>query len=374
MEKMEKIKVLYFVDRLRHGGIQQLIVEILRNVDTKKVQIDLLVFDDGETYPLEEVVKNLGVQLFKINAWIRTPLDYIKQAKALNKFFSEHHDYKAVHMHSSSKNFMVLKYAKKYGIKIRIPHSHNIGFQSKNKIKILVGDILKKPLKKYATHYFACSELAGKWLFGNEKVKIIHNAVDYKRFKFNLEKRDELRKGLGIENKLVVGNVGRFTTQKNHTFLIDIFNEIHKQNEDTILMLVGIGEKEDEIKKKVQDLNLQDCVKFMGFCKNTNEMMWCMDMFLMPSLHEGLPVVGVEAQCTGLPCFMSKDVITKEIKIASNVQFISLENTSKEWADIILKSDLERKDNYKELKEAGYFIEQTVDELEKFYIDRKSVV
>lgn len=369
MEKMEKIKVLYFVDRLRHGGIQQLIVEILRNVDTKKVQIDLLVFDDGETYPLEEVVKNLGVQLFKINAWIRTPLDYIKQAKALNKFFSEHHDYKAVHMHSSSKNFMVLKYAKKYGIKIRIPHSHNIGFQSKNKIKILVGDILKKPLKKYATHYFACSELAGKWLFGNEKVKIIHNAVDYKRFKFNLEKRDELRKGLGIENKLVVGNVGRFTTQKNHTFLIDIFNEIHKQNEDTILMLVGIGEKEDEIKKKVQDLNLQDCVKFMGFCKNTNEMMWCMDMFLMPSLHEGLPVVGVEAQCTGLPCFMSKDVITKEIKIASNVQFISLENTSKEWADIILKSDLERKDNYKELKEAGYFIEQTVDELEKFYID-----
>ena len=168
---MEKIKVLYFVDRLRHGGIQQLIVEILKKMDKEKVQIDLLVFDDGQTYPLEEVVKDLGINLYKIDAWIWKPWDYLKQAKTLDKFFKEHHDYKAVHMHSSSKNFMVLKKAKKYGIKIRIAHSHNIGFQSKNKLKIMVGNIFKKPLKKYATDYFACSKLAGKWLFDDEEVK-----------------------------------------------------------------------------------------------------------------------------------------------------------------------------------------------------------
>lgn len=364
---MEKIKVLYFVDRLRHGGIQQMIVEILKKMDKEKVQIDLLVFDDGQTYPLEKVVKDLEINLYKIDAWIWKPWDYIKQAKALDKFFKEHHDYKVVHMHSSSKNFMVMKIAKKYGINVRIAHSHNIGFQSKNKIKILVGDIFKKPLKKYATHYFACSTLAGKWLFGNSEVKVIHNAVDYEKFKFNGAKRDELRKELGIENNLVIGNVGRFTTQKNHTFLIDIFNEIHKQNENTSLMLVGIGEKEQEIRDKVIRLGLEKNVKFMGFCNNTNELFWCMDVFLMPSLYEGLPVVGVEAQCTGLPCFVSKDVITDEVKIANNVTFIELEKTAEEWADIILNSDLERKDTYQELKNAGYFIEQTVEELEKFY-------
>lgn len=364
---MEKTKVLYFVDRLRHGGIQQLIVEIMKKMDEEKVEIDLLIFDDGQAYPLEDVVKGLGIQVFKLDAWIWTPFDYIKQMRNLNQFFREHHDYKVVHMHSSSKNFMVLKYAKKYGINIRIAHSHNIGFQSKNRIKILIGDLLKKPLKKYATHYFACSKLAGKWLFGDSEVKIIHNAVDYEKFKFNQQRRDELRKELGIENSLVIGNVGRFTNQKNHTFLVDIFYEVHQKNENAVLMLVGIGEKEQEIRDKVEKLGLTDCVKFMGFCNNTNELFWCMDVFLMPSLYEGLPVVGVEAQCTGLPCFMSKDVITDEVKIAENVKFIELAKSPKEWAEIILSSDLSRRDTYEELKNAGYFIEQTVEELEKFY-------
>lgn len=364
---MEKIKVLCFVDRLRHGGIQQIIIEILENMDKDKVQIDLLVFDDGQIYPLEEEVRNLGIHLFKVDAWIWTPFDYIKQKKVLEQFFKEHHDYKVVHIHASSKNFMILKIAKKYGIKIRIAHSHNIGFQSKNKIKIMIGNIFKKPLKKYATHYFACSKLAGKWLFGKADVKVIHNAVDYQKFKFNQVRREELRKELGIADKLVIGNVGRFTNQKNHTFLIDIFHEIHKKNEKAVLMLVGIGGKEQEIREKVANLGLTDCVKFMGFCSNTNELFWCMDVFLLPSLYEGLPVVGVEAQCTGLPCFMSKDVITDEVKIAENVTFIELEKSAEEWAKIILSSDLSRRDTYQELKKAGYFIEQTVEELEKFY-------
>lgn len=364
----QPVKVLYFVDRLLTGGIQKFVYEHAKHMDFSKVQIDFLVLDDGNDYELEEEVKKLGCTLYKLKGiWIKKNGDFIQYHKALNQFFKEHHDYKVVHMHSSSKNFMVLKMAKKYGIDVRIAHSHNIGFQSKNKMKILMGDLFKKPLKKYATHYFACSKLAGKWLFGKSEVKIIHNAVDYQKFKFNQTKRDELRKELGLENKLVIGNVGRFSNQKNHTFLVDIFHEIHKQNEDAILMLVGIGEKEQEIRDKVKTLELMDCVKFMGFCKNTNELFWCMDVFLLPSLYEGLPIVGVEAQCTGLPCFMSKDVITDEVKIAENVRFIGLEKSPKEWAEIILSSDLSRRDTYEELKDAGYFIEQTVEELQKFY-------
>ncbi len=365
---MEKTRVLYFIDRMRHGGIQQFAVEIVKNMDKNKCEIEFLLLDDGQTYPLENVLKELNVKFYKLKGvWFRTPLDILKQKKALEKFFKEHHDYKVIHLHSSSKNFMVLKMAKKYGIQVRIAHSHNIGFQSKNKLKIIIGNFFKKPLKKYATHYFACSKLAGKWLFGEEDIKIIHNAVDYEKFKFDQVRRNALRKELGIEDCLVIGNVGRFTNQKNHTFLIDIFQEIHKKNKKAVLMLVGIGEKENEIRDKVKNLNLEENVKFMGFCNNTNELMWCMDVFLLPSLYEGLPVVGVEAQCTGLPCFMSKDVITDEVKIAENVAFISLEKSAEEWAEIVLSSDLSRRDTYQELKNAGYFMEQTVEVLERFY-------
>lgn len=365
---MQKVKVLYFIDRMRHGGIQQFAVEIVKNMDKSKCEIEFLLLDDGQTYPLESVLKELEVRFYKLQGvWFRTPLDILKQKKALDEFFKEHHDYKVVHMHSSSKNFMVLKMAKKYGIPIRIAHAHSTKFNSSNHLKTIIGNQFKRPLKKYATHYFACSELAGKWLFGEAEVKLIHNAVDYPKFKFDPERRMELRKELGLEENLVIGNVGRFTTPKNHGFLVDIFEEIHKRNDKAILMLVGIGEKEQEIRDKVEKLGLTDYVKFMGFCNHTNELMWCMDVFLLPSLYEGLPVVGVEAQCAGLPCFMSKDVITKEVQIAENVKFISLEKSAKEWAEIILSSDLERKDNYEKLKKAGYLIEQTVEELEKFY-------
>lgn len=365
---MEKIKVLYFIDRMRHGGIQQFAVEIVKKMEREKCEIDFLLLDDGQTYPLEETLMKLGVKFYKLEGvWFRTPLDIWKQKRALTSFFEEHHDYKVVHMHSSSKNFMVLKMAKKFGIPVRIAHSHNIGFQSKSRFKIWIGNVFKRPLKKYATHYFACSKLAGKWLFGEEEVKIIHNAVDYDKFKFDPARRKELRKNLGLEDCLVIGNVGRFTNQKNHSFLIDVFEKIHEKNEKSVLMLVGIGEKEQEIRDKVKRLRLTDCVKFMGFCDNTNELFWCMDVFLLPSLYEGLPVVGVEAQCTGLPCFMSKDVITDEVKIAENVTFIALEKSPKEWAEIILSCDLSRRDTYHELKNAGYFVEQTVEELERFY-------
>ena len=235
-----------------------------------------------------------------------------------------------------------------------------------------MGNMFKPLLKKYATDYFACSKLAGEWLFGKEnvengKVKIIHNAVDYQKFKMNEEVRNSIRKELNIEDKLVIGHVGRFTNQKNHTFLIDIFNEIHKKNSNSVLMLVGIGEKEDEIKEKVKKLEIEQNVLFMGFQDNVNELMWAMDVFLMPSLYEGLPVVGVEAQATGMPCFMSKDVVTDEVKITEGVKFISLNETAEKWAEEILNSDLERKDTRDDLKKAGYFIDDMAGELADFY-------
>ena len=370
----EKVKVLYFVDRLRHGGIQQLLMEILRNIDKEKVQIDVLVFDDGQIYPLEEEVKNLGINLYKIEGWIKTPLSYIKQKKVLDKFFKEHNDYKVVHLNSSSKNFLVLKEAKKYGIPIRIAHAHSVGFQTKNKIKIRIGNILKNQLIKNVTNYFACSKIAGEWLFGKEivefnKFKLIHNAVDYNKFKFNENIRNKIRDELKIDsNCILFGNVGRFTHLKNHTFLIDIFEKIHKKNKNTKLIFIGIGEKEEEIKQKVNNLKLNEDVIFAGFKSNVNEYFSAMDALIVPSLYEGLSIVGIEAQSSGLPCFMS-ETVANEVKVANNLKFISLKKSAEEWADEILKSDLERKDNEIKLKEAGYFMEDMIKELERIYLE-----
>lgn len=364
-----KVKVLYFVDRMLRGGIQTFVIENLKHMDKKNLQIDFLLLDDGKVYELEEELRNLGSTVYKLEGiWLKAPWDFVKYCRAIDKFFKEHHDYKVVHMHSSSKNFMVLKKAKQYGIKIRVAHSHNIDFQSKNKFKIIIGNLFKRPLKKYATHYFACSKLAGEWLFGNEKVTVIHNAVDYKKFKFNEMKRNELRKELGIENKLVIGNVGRFTNQKNHTFLIDIFEEIHKQNKNAVLMLVGNGEKEEEIRKKVEHLELQNNVLFLGFKNNVNEYMWTMDCFVFPSVFEGLGLVLIEAQAIGMKCFTSKDVVPKEAQVSELLEYISLEKTAKEWAEIILKKDLTRIDIKQDLEDKKYLIEQTAEELEKFYL------
>ena len=369
----EKIKVLYFVDRLLIGGIQTFILNNIEHIDKTKVQIDFLILDDGNVYETETNLKLQGYNVYKLEGvWLRKPTDYFNYFKKIDEFFLNHHDYKVVHLHSSSKNFYVLKSAKKYGIPVRIAHSHNIGFQSKNKMQIMIGNLCKPLLKKYATDYFACAYLAGEWLFGKKavkdgKVKVIHNAVEYEKFKFNEEKRIEMRNRLNINEKIVIGNVGRFSEQKNHEFLIDIFSEIHKMNKMSTLMLIGKGEKEELIRKKVKNLGLENDVIFMGFCDNVNELMWAMDIFLMPSLHEGLPVVGIEAQAAGLPCFMSKYVITDEVKITGLVSFVELKQSPKEWAEKILNSDLNRKDTKAEIEQAGYLIMDTAKELENFY-------
>ena len=374
--KKEPVKVLYFVDRMLRGGIQSLVIDWVSRFDKSKIHVDFLLLDDGKEYELEQTLKELGCTVYKLKGiWVRTPIDFIKYKYAVKSFFKEHHDYKVVHMHSSSKNYMILKYAKKYGVPIRIAHSHNIDFQTKNPLKKLIGNLFKKPLINCATDYFACSKIAGEWLFGediveSDKFRVIHNAVDYDKFKFNENIRKNMRKEFGFkENDIVIGNVGRFAQQKNHDFLIDIFNECYKINSNYRLLLVGIGELEQEIKNKVSILGLEKEVVFAGFRKDVNCCMQAMDLFLMPSLHEGLPVVGVEAQASGLTCYMSKDVITPEVKIADNVYFISLNKSSKDCAEKIITSNNDRANNFNKLNNDGYIIDSVIKTLEKYYLE-----
>ncbi len=377
----EKINVLYFVDRMLRGGIQTFVIENIKHMNRDKLQIDFLLLDDGENYTKEEneLIK-LGCNVYKLDGiWIRNIMDFRKYKLKLNEFFSKHNNYKIVHLHSSSKNYLVLKVAKQYKIPIRIAHSHNIDFQTKNPIKKLLGDILKIPLKYYATDYFACSKLAGEWLFGKKIINgknfhIIHNAVDLKKFKFNINDRNKIRKELNISDEdLVIGHVGRFTTQKNHKFLIDIFYEIYLQNSNSKLILIGKGKKEEEIYKKVSKLGLQKNVIFEGFKFNVNEYMSAMDIFVFPSLYEGLGLVLIEAQANGLKCFTSKNVVPLEAKVSNSLEYIELNKSPQYWASEILKVNSSRTDNYKEIINKGYDIEDTAKFLEDFYIRKDAI-
>lgn len=368
------VKVLYFVDRMLKGGIQSLVIEIVRNINKEKVQIDFLLLDDGKEYELENTLKDLGCKIYKLNGiWVNTPIDFFKYIKALDKFFKEHNDYDVVHLHSSSKNYMVLKKAKKYKIPVRIAHSHNIDFQTKNLVKKFIGNIFKISLKKYSTDYFACSKIAGEWLFekkivNSKKFHVIHNAIDYNKFKFNGEKRKKVRKELNIkDDENIIGHVGRFSEQKNHEFLIDIFNEIYKKNNNYKLLLIGTGDKEALIKEKIKNLNLEKRVIFLGFKEDVSDYYNVMDLFLLPSKFEGLPVTLVEAQANGLTIFTSKKVVTEEAKLCDNLYFIELSKNAEEWAEEILNKKLSRNNSFQVFKDNKYFIEDTVAFLEHFY-------
>ena len=372
---MEKtLKVLFFIDRLRLGGIQALAYDILKHNDGKRMHIDMLNLDDGTDYPLTDTLKRMGIAVYQLeNTWLRTPLDFPGYFRQMDRFFAEHHDYDVVHMHSSSKNYYVLKAAKKYGIPVRVAHSHNTGFQSHNPLTVLLGNLMKRPLMRYATHCCGCSKLACEWLFGkgsveSGKAEVILNAIDSKLFVYNEGIRCEVRRELGVEDCFVIGHVGRLEHQKNHDFLIDIFAEIVKRKDNACLVLVGVGSLRQVLEQKVMALGIADKVKFLGFRDDRNRIMQAMDSFVFPSFHEGLSVVLIEAQAAGLPVFVS-DSTTTEVSFSPEIQFLSLKKAAGEWAEAVLeKKQVARRDMTDDIAEAGFEINTMIGNLYKMYI------
>lgn len=377
----EKVKVLYFVDRLLIGGIQTFILNNIKHIDREKVQIDFLILDDGNVYDAEKQLADEGYNIYRLKGiWVNRITDYLKYSKSLDEFFSKHCDYKVIHYHSSSKNFLVMKKAKKYGIPVRIAHSHSIDFQTNNYLKKVLGNIFKIFLVKNSTDFFACSENAGKWLFGEnitktEKFHIVHNAVDIEKFKYNEEKRNQIRKQLGIANDTIVyGHVGRLNPEKNHKFLIGLFKLINEEQENSKLLLLGTGKLENELKAKVNELDLSDKVIFAGFVDNVNEYMSAMDVFIFPSTFEGLGLVLIEAQANGLKCYASKNAVPNEAKVSEQLEFIELDKGQKYWAEHILKSKNDRCDVCKAIEKSGYKIENMCKYLESFYTSNENSI
>ena len=366
----EPIKVLMVVTQMDRGGMESRVMDIYRAIDKSMVTFDFLCHRQ-EKGDYDDEILSMGGSIYKICSM--HPKNYFKYKAQLSRFFKEHGEYKIVHCQLSAMSTLVLKAAKKAKIPIRIAHSRTAG--AKLDWRLPIRYISKLFLKKYATDYFACSKLAGKWLFGSRalkagKVKIINNAIDAIKFTYNEETRQLWRHKLGVTNKFVVGHIGRFSYPKNHSFLISVFLEIKKQREDALLILVGDGELKKEAQELVNSLGLARSVLFIGSVSNVADYYQVFDVFLFPSFYEGLPGAVIEAQAAGIPCVISS-AITEEVKITELVECINLKRKALYWANKVLeKADYRRGDTYELISKAGFDVRTLCKELERYYLYR----
>ncbi|KEZ50335.1 glycosyltransferase family 1 protein [Metabacillus indicus] len=365
---MKPMRVLQVVTIMNRGGLETMLMNYYRKIDRSKIQFDFMVhrMDRGH---YDDEIEELGGQIFRMPA-IR-PGRYREYIRSLDDFFKVNNTYKVVHAHINENSGFVLRAAKYANVPCRIAHSHtsDLGIDYKFPFR-LYGRFIMKDIP---TNYYACSSRAASWLFGNKvnksgKVKIINNAVNLNEYKFNQEIRNSVRSDLKIENKLVIGHVGRFHSSKNHSFLIEIFREIYNENPDTVLLLAGEGPTRLKIEQKVKKLGLTNNVKFLGVRTDIPRLMQAMDIFLFPSFFEGLPVVLVEAQAAGLPIFAS-NTITRDTNITGTISFFNIKIKATTLAKDILTSNNERHDTFTILKEKGFDSVSVAKGLEGYYLE-----
>lgn len=369
------IKVLHVVDSLMLGsGVMSVIMNYYRNINKDKVQFDFLFFIKKEDSYYNEIIE-LGGNAYYLEMLSRKNI--FSYQRMINDFFYHHGDkYEIVHLHEVLLSFFILKASKKNKILTRIVHSHN-SVGAETILKRIRNRILCLPIKYLATNFCACSIKASNFLYGIEfykkgKVKIINNAIDCSRFAYNSEVRRQIREKLGFQNCYIIGHIGRFSEQKNHLFLIDVFYHLRKYDKSYKLLLIGGGPLYETIVNKVNRLNLTSDVVFLGVKSDVHNYLNIFDLFILPSLFEGLPVVGVEAQANNLPCVFS-DAITKELSITKNNTFISLDKSAEEWAEIlskkcVLSSYPDRSSSVSRLfSDNGFLIRTEASNLENYY-------
>lgn len=353
----EPIRVAHIMGKWVGGGVEAVVMNYYRHIDRNKIQFDFICDDDSTNIPYEEIEK-LDGKVILIPPYQKV-FEYQRQLKNIFK----ENKYQIVHSHINTLSVFPLRAAKKAEVPIRIAHSHSTTNKNEKK-KNLMKQILKPFSKLYATNYFACTEHAGRWLFGNKvfdegKVFIMNNAIDLNKFKYKPEVRKLKRNELGIKDEqYVIGHIGRFVSQKNHSFIIDIFKEVSANDENAILVLVGQGPLQDEIRKKVVNLGLKDKVKFLGQVDDIEKLYQVFDLFLFPSLYEGLGMVLIEAQCSGLPCIVSTEV-PSIAKVTELVDFLELSENQKFWSKKVLSTKIKNRTNhFEKIKEAGYDIKK----------------
>lgn len=351
------IRVLQILPTLERNGLETFVMNVYRAIDKTELQFDFLTFQKGGDYCDE--IKSLGGSIYYIPS---RRSGFLVFNKNLFDFFRTYGTlYHAVHYHESSLTSLEpLFYARMTGIPVRIIHSHNSQI-SGSKLHYFTHYFGKLFIKNLATHYFGCSDKAIDWMYRwtgiKSKAVIINNGIDTNNFKFDVDIRTRMREQLNVEGQCVIGHVGRFSTVKNQSFLLDIFKAYLSINPNSHLIFIGVGKTLEMAQKKACELNLDSKVSFLGLRSDVNNYLQAFDIFVMPSFYEGLPVVLVEAQTSGLPVVCS-DTISKMSKLTPNYVDCSLSKTSKEWAEAIygILSRYTRKDNSELIKEEGFDI------------------
>lgn len=362
-----QIRVLQIMGIVESGGVEAVIMNYYRHIDKSKVQFDFVMHKGGNPNYIAEV-KSMGAKVYEVTPYTQ---NIIKFTYEIYKIIKEG-NYKIVHSNMNSLSGFPLMAAYFAGAKVRILHNHTTDTKEEG-FRTTVKRMLRPFAKMFANQNWACSKLAGEWMYGKEAVKdgnvtIINNAIDLDKFAFNQEKRDELRKALDLEDKFVIGHVGRFMKQKNHEFLIDVFAEVVKQKGKAVLLLIGDGPLMKFIREKVSELHLTDKVIFLGVRSDVADLYNVMDVFVLPSYYEGLPVVGVECQANGLT-FLCSSNVTKEVVFSDAIKLLDLRVGFARWVyEIIARGTAARIETRRDIEAAGFDISVESRKLEETYL------
>lgn len=361
----KRMKIVHIVGKLKKAGVEAVVFTYLRNMDLDGVSVDVLYDADSTVSPPADLAQK-GIRFIEIPPYQKV-FAYVSAIKKLCR----ENKYDIVHTHMNVLSVFSLYAAKRAGVPHRICHNHSTTSKYEKK-KDLMKKVLRPTAKIFATDLAACSNLSARWMYGDKRVDsglvtVFNNAIDLDRYCYAEDAAVETRKELGVENCFLIGHVGRFMDQKNHSFLIDIFAEVCKIKEDARLILIGDGENLDAIKEKIRLLGIEDKVVFKGIVPDVERYYCAMDVFLLPSLYEGLPVVALEAQATGLPCVIS-DSVTSECAVIPEVVFLPVNKEPEKWAKAVVNSKVNDRGGCNRIFRGGKFnIDNSAYQMREYY-------
>jgi len=354
------IRVLQIAGSLECGGFSTVLINYYRNIDRSKIQFDFLMYNGKKGYFEDEAIA-LGARIFRRPSRKENSIKYLQ---TLNHVLDENPDTRIIHIHENKyyATDLLLGIAKK--IPVRIAHAHGLRINNQT---------LKKLMFKTATHLFACSPEAGRYMFGNniadnDKFRLIKNAFDLDPFRYNVDIRTRLRSELGVMGKYVVLHVGRLAVVKNQGFLLKAFAEALKTQPNMVLLMAGDGDLREDLSSLATNLKINDKVQFLGMRDDVADLYQAADLHVLPSFSEGLGIVILEAQVSGLPCLVS-DVVPHECKLTDSVEFLPIDKGFGIWAERMLAYQVfDRRDSLENVKMAGYDIKDATKILENFYL------
>lgn len=359
------IRVLNLFTIMDRGGAETMVMNYYRHIDRTKVQFDFLVHRE-QPGVYEDEIKALGGRIYRMCPIY--PQNFARYKRDIRAFFQEHLEYRIIHSHMSELGYFAFREATEQDIPVRICHAHNAphGFDT----KMIMRTYFKKRMMPYLTHLFMCGLESGRWLYGKQNESrfiMLNNAIDVAAYRCDAAKRAAVRHRLGFTDELVIGHVGRFNPQKNHPFLLEIFSALLKKEPSAVLLLVGGGEDLPKIQAKAQTLGIAENIRFLGVRSDVADLMQAMDVFVFPSLYEGLGIVLIEAQASGLPCVVS-DTIPQEAYVTELLSAKSLSASADAWAEKVLeRRKCPRTDHSEEVAAHGFDIEAEALKLQEFY-------